>query len=422
MIKRDPAPWFDRAQKVLVGGVNSPVRSFSSVGGTPPFIARAQGPYLWDEDGNRYIDLVQSWGAMILGHGHPEVLAAARRALNSGTSFGACHRKEIELAEMICEAFPKTSERVRFMSSGTEATMTALRIARGATGRELVIKFSGCYHGHHDSLLAAAGSGVLTLGIPTSQGVPASWTKSTLVLPYNSPEAVSKTFARQGNKIAAVIVEPVACNMGLTLPQKGFLKTLRAITKRHGAVLIFDEVITGFRLKWGGVSDDYGADLVCLGKIIGGGFPMGAVAGKKELMNLLSPLGGVYHAGTLSGNPVAAAAGLATLHVLKRDRPYNELEVRTKKLAASLKGKNITVTQLGGLLTIFFTPTPVTDYESAKTTDTKRFARFFNHLLKAGIYWPPSNFEACFFSTAHSSSHLKILTETIAEALEASCP
>ena len=416
------ARYFNRAKSILVGGVNSPVRSFSSVGGTPPFIARAKGPYLWDEDGNRYIDLVQSWGAMILGHGHPEVIEAARNALKNGTSYGACHKNEFRLAELIREAFPKTAERVRLMSSGTEATMTALRIARGATGRDIVIKFAGCYHGHHDSLLAAAGSGVLTLGIPSSLGVPAAWTQSTIVLPYNSPAAVIETFARYGGKIAAIIVEPVACNMGLVLPSEKFLKTLRTVTRRHGAILIFDEVITGFRLKWGGLSDDYNADLVCLGKIIGGGFPVGAVAGKKDLMNCLAPLGGVYHAGTLSGNPVAVSAGMATLGVLKKELPYGELDARTKKLAAQIQNKNIRAVQHGSLLTIFFSVAEITDYESAKTTNTKQFAKFFTRLLKAGVYWPPSNFEACFISAAHSPSTLKTVAEAAVEAVEAACP
>lgn len=411
---------FERAKNILVGGVNSPVRSFQSVGMSPPFIAKAKGPYLWDEDGNRYLDLVQSWGALILGHAHPQVLSAARRALALGTSFGACHQKEMELAELISDAFGKIAERVRLMSSGTEATMTALRIARGATGRDLIIKFAGCYHGHHDSLLAGAGSGALTLGIPASLGVPAAWAGQTLVLPYNSPAAVSQAFQRYGPQIAGVIVEPVACNMGLVLPQPGFLKILRKLTRSQGSVLIFDEVITGFRLKWGGLAGEFDADLVCLGKIIGGGFPMGAVAGRKELMNLLAPLGGVYHAGTLSGNPVGTAAGLAALQTLKKNQPYADLEAKTKKLAAALPSKGTTVVQTGSLLTIFFTKTPVTDYESAKTTDTQRFSRFFSRLLESGIYWPPSNFEACFISTAHTQRHLDALTKKVTKALEES--
>ncbi|MBI2070846.1 MAG: glutamate-1-semialdehyde 2,1-aminomutase [Elusimicrobia bacterium] len=383
MIRPKSERLFNRAKKILVGGVNSPVRSFKSVGGHPLFIRKAKGPYCWDADGKRYIDLVQSWGALILGHGHPQVLAAARQAMNKGASYGACHENEILLAETLRRAFPKTIERVRLMSSGTEAAMTALRIARGATGRDFIVKFSGGYHGHHDSLLVAAGSGALTLGQPSSLGVPAAWAKTTIVVPYNDLTAVEETFKKTGDKIAAVIVEPAAANMGLVLPKAGFLEGLRSLTRRYGSLLIADEVITGFRLKWGGLADAMEADLVCLGKIIGGGFPIAAVGGAARFMDILAPLGGVYHAGTLSGNPVAVAGGLAALNVLKRVNPYPKLEARSKKFAVSLThtatrlGLPFQVIQRGSLWTVFFTETPIYDNASAQKTDTKLFARFF---------------------------------------------
>lgn len=404
---------FKEARQVLVGGVNSPVRSFAGVGGTPRFVAKAKGPYLWDEDGKRYIDYVGSWGAIILGHAFKAVGQAVEHAAALGTSYGACHKSEIHLASLIKSAFPKSIDLLRFTNSGTEAAMTALRLARAAAGREHIVKFAGGYHGHHESFLVAAGSGALTLGVPNSRGVPKSWAQTTMVLPYNDIGAIRRAFSAYGRKIAAVIVEPVACNMGVVPPLPGFLETLRRVTKDYGSLLIFDEVITGFRFHWGGFADHYGADLVCLGKIIGGGFPVGAVGGKKAVMELLAPMGDVYHAGTLSGNPVAMAAGAAVLKALKRLNPYPAMEQKARYLVQGLqqaaKAGNIalTINQKGGLFTAFFTAKSVVHYKSAQATDTKRFSRFFNKLLDRGVYFPPSNFEACFMSVAHSEQDVE---------------
>ncbi len=414
---------FQKSRLNLVGGVNSPVRSFSSVGIDPVFIDRAKGAYLWDVDGNKYVDFVQSWGAIILGHADAEVQKAAIAALKKGASFGACHEAEARLAGLVKEAFPKTAQLVRFANSGTEATMTALRLARGVTGKNYIVKFAGGYHGHHESLLVAAGSGLMTAGVPSSKGVPEEWAKTTLVLPYNDIRALGDIFARRGPQIAAVIVEPVACNMGVVPPSKEFLRALRQVTKTYGTLLICDEVITGFRMKWGGYADGMDADLVTLGKIIGGGFPVGALAGKKEIMEQLAPLGGVYHAGTLSGNPVAMAAGIAVLSALKRMNPYLRMEMSAKTLAdeslrlAADKGVPLTVNRVGGLLTLFFTRTPVMDYETVKHTDVNRFKDFFVAMLERGIYLPPSNFEAWFVGAAHTQVDLDKTLSAIKAAL-----
>lgn len=414
---------FNKAKKVLVGGVNSPVRSFGGVGGCPRFISRAKESKIWDADSKSYIDFVSSWGAIVLGHANPQVNSVVKKALGLGTSYGSCHEREIELAHLLKEAFPKTIEKVRLANSGTEATMTALRLARAATKRDVIVKFAGAYHGHHESLLVSAGSGLMTQGIPSSDGVPKSWASTTLVLPYNDIPSLKEAFKLKGHEIAAVIVEPIACNMGVVLPQEGFLKSLRELTKRYGALLVFDEVITGFRLKWGGFSEEFLPDLVCLGKVIGGGFPIGAVAGKAEFMDLLAPLGSVYHAGTLSGNPIATSAGIAVLRALKKTNPYPRIERLTKKLTQSIrdlakeKGIPLIINGIGGLFTVFFTSGPVNDYESAKKTDTKEFARFFHNLLERGVYFPPSNFEACFVSAAHTEKDLDKTFDAISKAL-----
>jgi glutamate-1-semialdehyde 2,1-aminomutase len=400
---------FTRARKVIPGGVNSPVRAFKAVGGRPIFIARAKGAYLWDAEGAKYIDYCLSWGPMILGHAKKEVLAAARKAMQLGTSYGISTEAEIELAEMITKAIPG-AEKVRLVSSGTEAVMTAIRLARGTTGRDKVVKFIGCYHGHVDHMLAAAGSGVMTLGLPGSPGVPKDFTKHTILVSYNDQQAVKQAFEKHGRQIAAVIVEPVAGNMGVVLPKQRFLKCLRSECTKNGSILIFDEVITGFRLGYGSAGSMFGvkADLTCLGKIIGGGFPIGACCGKASIMDNLAPQGKVYQAGTLSGNPVCVAAGIATLKLLKHLQPYEELAQRTLQLCSEISGvmsdKAIpyTINISGSMFTLFFTDKDVKDYKSAMTCDTKRYAKFFNAMLKAGVYLPPSQFEACFLSVAHS--------------------
>jgi len=399
------------------------VRSFNSVGECPRFIARAKGSKMWDVDGRDYIDLVSSWGAIILGHADPEVTTAVKNALNLGTSYGACHEREIELADLIKKAFPEIIDKVRMCNSGTEATMTALRLARGATGRDCVVKFAGGYHGHHESLLVSAGSGLMTQGIASSDGVPKAWAEKTIVLPYNDIKAAEEVFSSRGGEIAAVIVEPVACNMGVVLPKEGFLSGLRDLTKRHGAILIFDEVITGFRLRWGGISQDFKPDLICLGKIVGGGFPIGAVAGGAAIMDLLAPLGNVYQAGTLSGNPIAVTAGITVLKALKRRNPYPRMEKLAQKLTRAIgdfckqKEMPLTINQIGGLFTLFFTGCPVIDYESAKKTDTKQFSKFFHKLLEAGVYFPPSNFEACFVSAAHTERDMEETLQAVSQAI-----
>ena len=407
---------FARARKYIPGGVNSPVRAFQSVGGTPPFIARAQGSRIFDEDDNEYIDYVCSWGPQVLGHRPDSVMEAIRKALEIGTSFGAPTGREVQLAELIGECVPSI-EMVRLVSSGTEAVMSALRVARGFTGRDLIVKFEGCYHGHVDSLLVKAGSGMATLGISGTAGVPASFAATTIVLPYNSVEAVEEAFRLRGKQIAAVIVEPVVGNMGCIAPQPGFLEALRRITQEHGALLIFDEVMTGFRLSLGGAQQLYGVkpDLTTLGKIIGGGLPMAAYGGRAAIMNNVAPVGPIYQAGTLSGNPVAVSAGIAMLsYLLKHPEVYDILEERTAQLTAYVP-EGMTVNRVGSMFTFFFTHGPVTDYASAKLSDTVAFSRFFHFMLDRGIYLAPSQFEAGFVSTAHTSADI---AHTVAIARE----
>ena len=399
---------FEKARRLIPGGVNSPVRAFRGVGGTPPFIARGEGAHVFDVDGREYIDYVGSWGPLLLGHRHPAILAALEQALENGTSFGAPTEGEIELAELICEAVPSV-EMVRLVNSGTEATMSALRLARGFTGRDLAVKFEGCYHGHVDSLLVKAGSGVATLGIPDTAGVPAAFAGTTIALPYNSHEAVERLMAARGGEIAAVIVEPVAGNMGCVPPAPGFLELLRELTARHGALLIFDEVMTGFRVAYGGAQERYGIrpDLTTLGKVIGGGLPVGAYGGRAEIMGKVAPAGPVYQAGTLAGNPLAVAAGIAMLRHLKaHPEIYDQLEQRSAGLCAAAPG-GITVNRVGSMFTFFFTARAVTDYESAKTSDTSRFREFFHFMLDRGIYLAPSQFEAAFLSAAHTEEDIR---------------
>ncbi|HSE98055.1 MAG TPA: glutamate-1-semialdehyde 2,1-aminomutase [Blastocatellia bacterium] len=399
---------FERAQKVIPGGVNSPVRAFRAVGRSPLFIAEAAGSDIADADGNTYTDYVGSWGPMILGHAHPGVVAAIHKAAARGTSYGAPTELEIELAEEIIAAYPSI-EKVRMTSSGTEATMSAIRLARGFTGRDRIIKFEGCYHGHSDSLLVKAGSGLATFATPDSAGVPADFARHTIVLPYNDEQAIRKTMEEQGSEIACVIVEPIAGNMGCVPPREGYLEALRDATAQAGSLLIFDEVITGFRVAYGGAQALHGVkpDLTCLGKIIGGGLPAGAFGGRADVMDRVSPLGGVYQAGTLSGNPLAISAGLAMLRLLKDKDPYDELERLSAKLergfrdAAGEAGISTTINRVGSMMTAFFTEGPVTDWESAKQSDTELYARFFRAMLEEGIYLAPSQFECAFVSTTH---------------------
>ncbi len=418
------ADLFARALELIPGGVNSPVRAFGSVGGTPRFIARAEGCYLWDADGNRLLDTVGSWGPMILGHAHPAVLEAVADALASGTSFGAPTELELELAEQVLARYP-SCQRVRFVNSGTEATMSALRLARGATGRDLIVKFEGNYHGHADGLLVAAGSGALTTGVPSSAGVPESVAANTLVARYNDLDSVAALFERRPDAIAAVILEPVAGNMGVVAPADGFLEGLRALTRDHGALLVVDEVMTGFRLAPGGAVERYAidADLVCWGKIVGGGLPVGAYGGAAELMDQVSPLGRVYQAGTLSGNPLAMAAGLATLQSIKvLPDFYLTLERRGAALeaglleAARVAGVTATVNRVGSMLTVFFGAGPVTDLTTAQAADGALFGRWFHGLLARGVYWPPSPFEAAFLSYAHGDEAIEVLVDAAQEA------
>ena len=407
---------FARARQSIPGGVNSPVRAFRGVGGTPPFIARGDGARLYDADGNEYIDYVGSWGPLLLGHRHPEVLKAIEGVLETGTSFGAPTEREIELAELIREAVP-SMEMVRLVNSGTEATMSALRLARGFTGRDLTVKFEGCYHGHVDSLLVKAGSGMATLGIADTVGVPRAFAETTIALPFNSIAAVEEAFRRHGDRIAAVIVEPVAGNMGCVPPAPGFHEALRRLTEHHGALLIFDEVMTGFRVSYGGAQELFGIrpDLTTLGKVIGGGLPIAAYGGRQEIMEKVAPLGPVYQAGTLSGNPVAVSAGIAMLKELKaRPEIYGQLEARGAQLTANPPA-GVTVNRVGSMFTFFFTEHPVTDWETAKRADTERFKRFFHFLLDRGIYLAPSQFEAGFISAAHSEADIARTVETARE-------
>jgi glutamate-1-semialdehyde 2,1-aminomutase len=400
-----------RARRSLPGGVNSPVRSFRGVGGTPPFFNRAEAQFIFDIDGNRYLDLVLAYGPLILGHLHPRVVAAVSRQLGLGEAYGGPTEAEVDLAELIGRRMPSL-EMVRLVSSGTEAAMSAIRLARGATGRDRLVKFAGCYHGHSDSLLAAAGSGVATLSIPGSPGVTQGTVADTLVLPFNNPEAVSELFARSGERIAAVIVEPVPGNMGVVLPQEGFLQLLRELTAGHGSLLIFDEVINGFRVGPGGAQGLFGIspDLTCLGKVIGGGLPVGAFGGRRDLMAQLAPEGDVYQAGTLSGNPLAVAAGLAALAELDGPEPYQQLEALGAQLesgilaAAQRRGVPVQINRQGSMLTVYFSSAPVTDYESALGSDRGAFARVHSELLGRGVFWPPSAFESVFLSVRHESS------------------
>ncbi len=404
---------FNKAKKLIPGGVNSPVRAFNAVGGKPIFVERAKSQYLYDADNKKYLDYCLSWGPMILGHAHKEVLAQVKQVMSKGTSFGISTALEIELAQRIVRAV-KSIEKVRLVSSGTEAVMTAIRLARGATGRDKIIKFIGCYHGHVDHMLVQAGSGALTLGVPSSPGVPKDFTKHTILLPYSDSKAVRQAFAKYGKKIAAVIVEPVAGNMGVIVPDQTFLATLRKQCTRNRSILIFDEVITGFRLAYGARQKKLGidADLTCLGKIIGGGFPIGACGGKAEIMDHLAPTGQVYQAGTLSGNPVCVAAGIATLDLLKTLNPYKGLEKMTRQLCDRMSGqlKDLgiahTINQIGSMFTVFFGTESVTDFPSAVKADTRQHAAFFNHMLASGVYLPPSQFEACFLSTQHQERDL----------------
>jgi len=409
---------FRKAQEVIPGGVNSPVRAFRSVGGQPVFIARGEGSHIFDVDGNEYIDYVGSWGPLLLGHRHPEILAALEGAVARGTSFGAPTEAEIEIAEAIRDAVP-SMEMVRLVNSGTEATMSAIRVARGFTGRDLTIKFEGCYHGHVDSLLVKAGSGVATLGIADTQGVPAAFCDTTIALPYNSAEAVEQAFRAHPDRIAAVIVEPVVGNMGCVPPLPGYLEALREITARHGAVLIFDEVMTGFRVAFGGAQQRYGMrpDMTTLGKVIGGGLPVGAYGGRRDIMSKVAPAGPVYQAGTLSGNPLAVAAGLAMLRHLKaHPEIYGQLERRAAELCAAAPA-GVTVNRVGSMFTFFFTEGPVTDWESARRCDTARFGRFFRAMLERGIYLAPSQFEAAFLSAAHTDEDIRRTVEAARAAL-----
>jgi glutamate-1-semialdehyde 2,1-aminomutase len=414
-----------RAERFIPGGVNSPVRAFRSVGGDPPFLVRGEGPYVWDADGNQYIDYVGSWGPLILGHAVPDVIDAIVHAARNGTSFGASTPTEADLAELVTDAFPAV-EKVRFVSSGTEATMSAIRLARAYTTRKYIVKFEGCYHGHSDALLVKAGSGVATLGIPGSAGVPEEFVEFTLALPYNDLNAVETAFAKFKDKIACIIVEPVVGNMGCVPPNPGYLEGLRAITQSEGALLILDEVMTGFRLAFGGASELYNikADLVTMGKIIGGGLPVGAYGGPAKIMDLVAPLGPVYQAGTLSGNPLAMAAGITTLGMLKDNRRqyYRQLDEYTLDLVASVLaaaksiGVAMTANRVGSMFTFFFTDKHVADWESAATCDTAKFGRFHNAMLSAGVWLPPSQFEAAFLSVAHTPQHIQ---QTIVAAREA---
>ncbi len=419
------AELFQRAQSVIPGGVNSPVRAFRAVGGGPLFIASAAGAEITDADGRVYIDYVGSWGPMILGHAHPELVAAISAAAARGTSYGAPTELEVQFAEEIRAAMPSI-EKVRLVSSGTEATMSAIRLARGFTGRDKIIKFIGCYHGHSDALLAKAGSGIATFGLPDCPGVPADTVKNTLTLPYNDIDAVATAFHEIGDQIAGVIVEPVAGNMGCVLPREGFLPRLRELTAQAGALLIFDEVITGFRIGRGGAQAHYNIkpDLTCLGKIIGGGLPVGAFGGRVDVMNQLAPVGPVYQAGTLSGNPLAVSAGLATLRILRDESIYQRLDERAAKLvagigeAASAAGIPLQANRIGSIFTGFFTDRAVTDWETAKIADTDRFARYFRAMLAEGVYIAPSQFEAGFVGLAHTDELLERTIEAARRAFK----
>jgi glutamate-1-semialdehyde 2,1-aminomutase len=411
---------FEKACRLIPGGVNSPARAFGAVGGNPVFIARGDGPFLYDIDGHRYLDYVGSWGPLILGHSHPRVVEVAIEAVRNGSSFGAPTERETELAELICQAMPSI-EMVRMVSSGTEAAMSAIRLARGYTRRDMIVKFAGCYHGHVDGLLVSAGSSALTHGVPSSPGVPTGCTADTLVLRYNDIEALREAFRTQGEQIAGVILEPIVGNMGLVVPSPEFITELRRLTERYGALLIYDEVMTGFRVAFGGAQELFKQrpDLTVLGKIVGGGYPVGAYGGRADIMRKVMPAGPVFQAGTLSGNPVAMAAGVATLRELAEKPPYARLERLSQRLgdglatAAREVGVPYQFNRAGSMWTLFFTAQPVTDLDSAKKSDTARFAKFFWAMLNRGVYLPCSQFEAAFTSAAHTEEHID---ETIAAA------
>jgi glutamate-1-semialdehyde 2,1-aminomutase len=415
---------FERAQRVIPGGVNSPVRACRAVGGRPLFISHGDGSTISDADGRRYIDMVSSWGPLILGHAHREVLDAVSEVMASGTSFGAPTELEVRFAEELCRAVP-SMDKVRAVSSGTEATMSALRLARGATGRDLIVKTSGGYHGHADCLLVAAGSGAATFSIPGSAGVSAATARDTLVVPYNDLAATEELFAEHGDRIACIIIEPVAGNVGVVPPVEGYLAGLRRLTASHGALLIFDEVITGFRLAYGGAQELFGVapDLTCLGKVVGGGLPAAAFGGRADLMDRLAPDGDVYQAGTLSGNPLALAAGLKTLEILRRPGAYDRLEELGARLerglsaAAAAADIPACINRVGSMLTLFFCTGPVRSYEEAKQADTARFGRFFGAMRDGGVFLPPSQFEAMFVSLAHSEAEVDQVVDRAAEAL-----
>lgn len=400
---------YNEAVTVMPGGVNSPVRAYRNVGRNPLFIEKGKGSKIYDIDGNKYIDYICSWGPNILGHCYPKVIEEVKKACDNGLTFGAPTEKEVVLAELIREIMP-SMEVLRMVNSGTEAVMSAIRVARGFTKRDMILKFKGCYHGHSDGLLVKAGSAALTAAVPDSLGVPKSYTENTLVALYNDEKSVEELFEKYGNKIACVVVEPVAANMGVVLPKKGFLQFLRDITEKYGSLLIFDEVITGFRLSLGGAQEYFGIkpDMTTLGKIVGGGMPMAVYGGRKEIMDCVAPLGGVYQAGTLSGNPIATTAGIATLTALKENKHlYADLEKKAEKIANSYRKIGASVNQIGSLLSGFFTDREVNDYDSATSSDTEKYAKFFNYLLENGIYIAPSQYEAMFVSMAHSDEDIE---------------
>jgi glutamate-1-semialdehyde 2,1-aminomutase len=417
---------FERAQRVIPAGVNSPVRAFGAVGGSPPFFERASGAYLWDADGRRYIDYVGSWGPMVAGHTHPAVVEAVQEAASRALSFGAPTEAEVQLAELLCRLVPSL-EMVRLVSSGTEATMTAIRLARGFTGRDLIVKFEGCYHGHADSLLVKAGSGALTFGNPSSAGVPADTASHTLVAQFNDSAQIKTLFEKQAKRIACVIVEPVAGNMNLVLPRPGFLETLRELCTQHGAVLIFDEVMTGFRVALGGAQARYGIrpDLTTLGKVIGGGLPVGAVGGRRDIMQKLAPLGPVYQAGTLSGNPVAVAAGLATLKLVQEKDFQDRIEAATRSLAEGLAGEAkkagvpFAAQCIGSMFGLYFREAPPLGFAEVMQCDRERFNRFFHEMLKRGVYLAPSAYEAGFVSGVHGAAEIEATLAAAREAFKA---
>jgi len=415
---------FEKARSLMPGGVSSPVRAFKAVGGDPIIVSRAKGSRLWDVEGKEYIDFLMSWGPLILGHAHPKVVEAVKEQSQNGLSYGLTNPYEIELAELVASCMPSV-EMVRFVSSGTEATMSAIRLARGYTGKKYVVKFEGCYHGHGDALLVSAGSGVATLGIPGTPGVPEEVARLTLVIPYNNTEALEEVFKRYGEDIACVIVEPVAGNMGVVLPKPGFLEAIRDLTKRYGALFICDEVITNFRLSKGGAQEVFNVepDITCMGKILGGGMPLGAYGGRREIMEKVAPEGPIYQAGTLSGNPLSMVAGIATIRELLSVNPYQELERLTRKLTDGIskilsdKGIAHRINQIASMFTVFFIDREVYDYESAKSSNTELFGRFFRALLKEGVLIPPSQFEAWFLSTAHQEEDIDLALERIDRAI-----